>query len=110
MNEQGKICPICNKDIGIWTVIKTPLPNMMRCKNCKSKITYEKKGYLIIFISSLVYVALLVATFHLFNVLDRFSLVQSVVIWAIICILYWQPFEVIIAIYLRRTQKLIINS
>lgn len=44
MSAEGKNCPCCGKDIGVWVIVKAPWPGKMKCKHCGSAFTYEKKG------------------------------------------------------------------
>src|SRR5690349_15659242 len=43
--HDGKHCPYCSQDIGIWPIIAAPLPNRVWCKNCRTRLRY-RAGYL----------------------------------------------------------------
>lgn len=40
----GKHCPGCGKDIGVWPVLSAALPNWVRCPHCKSRLRYRRAG------------------------------------------------------------------
>ncbi|MGP0068580.1 MAG: hypothetical protein ACLQGP_33895 [Isosphaeraceae bacterium] len=37
----GKHCPGCGKDIGVWPVLSAALPTWIRCPHCKSRLRYR---------------------------------------------------------------------
>jgi hypothetical protein len=38
----GKNCPVCQRDIGIWPVFAAGLPNRIRCPHCSARLTYSR--------------------------------------------------------------------
>ena len=36
----GKHCPACGKDIGFMSVAMAPLPHLVKCRHCKTKLRY----------------------------------------------------------------------
>ena len=39
---EGKNCPNCGVDIGVWPVFSAGLPNRIWCPRCKSQLRYRK--------------------------------------------------------------------
>ncbi len=110
MNEQGSKCPNCKNDIGLWTVMKAPLPNMMRCPHCKIKLKYEKTEWKLTLLCLIIYLFIVYIVFSNMKFLYIISFFQMSIIVMVICIVIWQPFEVILALYLKRNQKLVIKK
>jgi len=42
--RDGKHCPECAKDIGVWPVLAAGLPSRIRCPHCKARLTYGDIG------------------------------------------------------------------
>ncbi len=110
MNEQGSKCPNCRSDIGLWPVIKAPLPNMMRCPHCNTKIKYEKTGWKIPLLCAISYLVIIYLVLSSATFLDAISFLKMAIIVMTSCVILWQPFEFALALYLRKNQKLIINK
>ena len=39
--DDGRHCPSCRKDIGIWPVFTAGLPDWIRCPHCRCRLRYE---------------------------------------------------------------------
>ena len=39
MND-GKHCPACGKDIGLWAVLLAAWPSRVRCPHCRARLSY----------------------------------------------------------------------
>jgi hypothetical protein len=37
----GKHCPACGRDIGVWPVFTAGLPNRIRCPHCSARLSYR---------------------------------------------------------------------
>ena len=105
MNREGKDCPNCNKDIGFWAIMRTPLPTYFYCKHCGTKLTYQSKGWPLILGFSFLYLSL-IALVAMYVSLSPISWV----ILIICTILFWQPFEFALAYNLRKSHKLVIKN
>ncbi len=101
MSSEGKICPQCGKDIGFSTIMMAGLPTMMKCKFCKTKIKYEKIPWLLLLTCAIIYFMLV---YVILNVL--FNLGVGLVISLLLIFLLWQPFEIVLAWYLRKNGSL----
>ena len=40
----GKHCPACGRDIGLWPVFSAGLPNRIWCPHCSARLTYRGIG------------------------------------------------------------------
>jgi hypothetical protein len=50
MNE-GKNCPACGKDIGLWSVVRAPLPDRIRCPHCRARLRYRaSRGVFVVYL------------------------------------------------------------
>lgn len=44
----GKHCPACDRDIGIWPVFSAGLPNRIRCPHCPARLRYHETGWVVV--------------------------------------------------------------
>lgn len=103
MNRQGKDCPKCGKDIGVWVILKAPVPGTLKCKHCGTKIAYESKGWPMLIVFALVYFALLAWLIGISGLRDHLNFfVFIALIFAL-----WMPFELVIIKILRGHHKLV---
>jgi len=42
--RDGKHCPECEKDIGVWPVLSAGLPSRVHCPHCHARLTYGNIG------------------------------------------------------------------
>ncbi len=57
----GSECPNCRRDIGLWGIIKAPLPNRIYCPHCRERLWYRDAG-LLITVFAVILVALIAAS------------------------------------------------
>ncbi len=102
----GTDCPNCAKDIGVASIIKAPLPNMMKCPHCNVKIKYKNLPWLILLTCVTLYVLLIIVAIINLDVIQyqRNRLVELLIIFAL-----WMPFEVVIARALRKNSELVLK-
>lgn len=105
MNPDGRLCPNCNNDIGLWAIIKAWLPTKLKCPHCKTKLTYEPWQIPLVILCIILYITLLIALSWVTNILIL-NIIYFILTWALLCIALWQPFELLIAYYLRNKSKL----
>jgi hypothetical protein len=105
MMTDGKLCPACGKDIGVWAIVSSPLPSLIRCPNCRTRLTYSGTAMLIvalIVLTLLVGIGLVALTalvpprMHGANIAIALAALLAV----------WAPVEVAIAFYLRGAKNL----
>ena len=109
VNLEGKLCPNCKRDIGIWAHLKSALPNLgLKCPNCRARLKYVPAGWGLFFGFLGIYAVLVVIAgyfvipfFH-----SEVSIALSLVIWTGICIVLWLPFDIFAARRLRAKSKL----
>ncbi len=118
MSEQGRKCPGCGEDIGLWAIVKAPLPNKIKCPHCKIRIEYENAGWWLVLVSTIVYISIicivayqveiaLTTKRYIFNTL---STLHMALIIFLICMVLGLIIEFIIATYLRNNKNLIIQK
>ena len=103
--SDGKHCPACGKDIGIWTVLSAGLPTWVRCPHCKARLTYGNSFLLLLGVVAMVSVVGVVSYYIASHHLVRSSRVSeplrfySVVIALFLCL--WLPMEIGFTLYIR---------
>jgi len=101
----GKHCPKCARDIGIWPIFKAALPSSLRCPHCGARIHYADAGLVIAAmltaVAGLSYLAYVVA-----NKLVPEN--ASVRLWTFCALLVamWVPIEYAVARFLRQNRRL----
>jgi hypothetical protein len=104
MND-GKHCPRCEKDIGIWPVLSATLPNRIRCPHCRARLAYENAGALMINVLLLL-IVLCVASYFVERQYDRSTGVMFYVHVAALAFLAWLPIELAATFYVRSRGRL----
>jgi len=104
MND-GKHCPACGKDIGIWPVLSATLPNRIRCPHCRARLSYENAGALMLNVLLLL-IVLCVAMYYLLRQHDRTTGIMFYVHVAALAFLAWLPVELATTFYMRSRGRL----
>ena len=109
MTADGTVCPSCAKDIGVWSIMRAPLPNIgFRCPHCKVALKYMpvQWGFIgvLILLFAPVMVVLAATTFYFLGVTILATVVYFVVIPAL-----WVPFELLVARRHRARSQLILK-
>lgn len=103
--KPGKICPACDKDIGVWPVFVAALPSRVKCPHCKARLQYVDTGVLV---ATLVAVLLSCGAGAFCFVLRFYPLARLE--FAFVCValiaLLWLPLEFAVALYLRNAKTL----
>jgi hypothetical protein len=104
MND-GKHCPGCGKDIGIWPVLLAGLPTWVRCPHCRARLSYGNCGLLV---AGLFGVLLLMSGGAFYFARQHYAAneVRFLVLLAVILVVVWLPVELLATLYLRRWGKL----
>jgi hypothetical protein len=103
--RDGKHCPSCGKDIGVWPVLTAALPNLVRCPHCKARLAYRGILGLMIFLSVLA-AALLAAFLYAAQELGL-SRTQRILAFIAIVVALWVPMELAVTFYLRSSKELV---
>lgn len=101
----GKHCPKCARDIGVWPIVKAGLPNLLRCPHCAARIRYENAGIVV----AVLLVLVVVFTYLAYAVAGALTAAGSPMRnWLFIALLVavWVPIELATARFLRRTRRL----
>ncbi len=101
----GKQCPACGKDIGLWPVVRAPFPDRIRCPHCRARLTYRGIGGLVV-VLVLVAVALTLGWFVAANQLPAANFWARLAIVVVGLGVLWVPVELWAAVYLRRAKVL----
>jgi hypothetical protein len=101
----GKHCPACGKDIGLSTIMVAPLPNLIRCPHCRTRLVYRDTARVLVLLLLLA-TALGVGAFVAVERLPLPNLWTRLAVIIAGMFLLWLPIELWAAIYLRRTKRL----
>ena len=101
----GKHCPACGKDIGIWSVLLAGLPTWVRCPHCRARLSYGNAAVLVGLLFGVLLLlsgaAFYFAKQHYSANEARFFMVLGVSVVAV-----WLPIELAAALFLRYRGKL----
>ena len=103
--SDGKHCPDCGQDIGIWPVFSAGLPSRVRCPFCKSRLSYGDTRTLV---ACLAAVVLLVGASSYFFV-SRFYAITRLefhVLSAGLALVLLLAVDFAVAMYLRNSRGL----
>ena len=97
MNTSGSLCVSCGKDVGVWSIMRAPLPDVgFRCPHCKVALKYSPVQWGFIGILVLLFTPVLVvmaaALRYVFGVT-----VLTAVVFGVVILVTWLPFELAIA-------------
>jgi hypothetical protein len=99
--RDGKHCPECEKDIGVWPVLSAGLPSRIHCPHCNARLTYGNSGT---FVACVFAVLLTLAVGSFFAVSSQYSMhywkFHSVFIAVALAVML--PVDVVATFYLRK--------
>jgi hypothetical protein len=101
----GKHCPACGKDIGIWPVLMAGLPSWVRCPHCRARLSYGNTGFIVTMLFGLL---LLLCGAAFYFAKQHFSAheIRFFILLAVIVVALWLPIELAATLYLRSRGKL----
>ncbi len=113
MSDHGKNCPNCGKDIGVFTSVKAPLPNMIKCPTCKSKIGYKGnywREYLLV--SAVFSIILILATTHSQPYITGlgFTPKQFLFFFGMFGLVLWGTSGTLLSVFLMRNKELYLRD
>jgi hypothetical protein len=102
----GRNCPGCAKDIGVWPVFSAGLPNLIRCPHCNARLGY-RGIFGVCVVLSIVTVVVIGGAFLAAVALPGFSYRLQLAVFAALALVAWVPVELVITWYLRRHCELV---
>jgi hypothetical protein len=109
MNDEGKLCPSCNADIGVWPHIKSAWPNAgLKCPYCRKKLKYNPAGWGLFLFLTVVYMSILLIAFCMTIriLIIKLTFFEYMILIVTIGYLTWLPFDLFAAHNLREKSKL----
>lgn len=104
--QDGKHCPMCKADIGIWPIFSAGFPTRIRCPKCFANVGYQRIWGEVIVIVLLMTAAFVGALFTA----GMFGSSYQFAVFVIVLLGIWVPVEFLIALYLRANKKLAYRS
>ena len=98
----GKHCPACGVDIGVWPIYSAGLPNRIRCPRCKARVAYRETGPVL----CAALLVLAAVTAGAWFVAESFEGYRRLIAFAVVMGVGWQPIELVLAWYLRANKVL----
>lgn len=108
--SDGRHCPACEKDIGVWPVLTAGLPTRVRCPHCKARLTYGSSLLLmlgVVAMTAVVGVASYYATLYLLGRLSRVG--EPLKFYGVLVAVFlalWLPIEVAFTLVMRNRGEL----
>jgi DNA-directed RNA polymerase subunit RPC12/RpoP len=101
----GKACPACGKDIGVWAIFAAGVPSRIRCPHCRSRLRYDGAVAVIALPFAVVVLAALVVHEAAVDV----GIARPELFAAVLLLVTWVPVELLLALYLRdhRTLRIV---
>ena len=93
----GKLCPACGKDIGVWAIVAAGLPSRIRCPHCRTLLRYD--GTLALM--ALPFAIVILAALILHEVAVDVGIAWPGFFLVVMVLLTWVPVEFLLALYLR---------
>ncbi len=100
--QDGKHCPACGVDIGVWPIFSAGMPSRIRCPNCRANFAYQNVWDVIVV---LLLVATVIAVAGYF-IARSFDENWRLLIFIAIMGAAWVPVELLVAWYLRENKVL----
>lgn len=105
MNEAGKTCPNCKKDVGIRVL----LPDVaLNCPHCRTKLKYSPTGVGLFSLPLLAYFGVATLVIYLTSDLwiGKMSARASMIFWGAMGCCMWIPFGLSASFHLRKKSML----
>lgn len=98
----GKHCPACKVDIGVWPVFSAVMPHLIRCPQCKARLVYQDT-WLVTVVLILLGAGIAVAGYFIAGYFRELPHLLSFTIFMFVA---WVPVELVVAWYLRANKVL----
>lgn len=104
--DNGKDCPNCGRDIGMWAIFSASLPNRIKCPHCSARLTYQDIRRLLIILAILT-VAVIAGSMYIVSQISTLrSIWEKLMVFSILLIVLWIPIEYFTALFLRTRKAL----
>jgi hypothetical protein len=103
--RDGKHCPNCGEDIGIWPIFSAGLPNRIRCPHCKVRLSYERIWRVLLGVCALLAVVL-AGSYYAVQLLPLKTDFDYLIAFLAIFFAVWVIVELLVANYLRNKKVL----
>jgi hypothetical protein len=100
----GKLCPACGKDIGIWAIFAAGLPSRIRCPHCRTLLRYQG-GVAIV---ALPFAVVILAAIIGHEAAVDLGVPRPSIFTALMVLVTWVPVELLLALYLRDHRTLLL--
>ena len=102
----GKVCPACGRDIGVWAVVAAGLPSRIRCPHCRALLRYDG----VLALMALPFAVVILAALIVHEVAVDVGIAWPGLFLVVMVILTWVPVELLLALYLRDRRTLHLAS
>jgi hypothetical protein len=98
----GRDCPVCGKDIGVWSIFSAGVPSRIRCPHCRSLLRYDGTVAVLLIPFAVVILAALIAHESAVDL----GLARPGIFVVLLVVVTWVPIELLMAMYLREHRTL----
>jgi uncharacterized protein (DUF983 family) len=99
---EGKHCPNCGKDIGVWPIFSASWPSFIWCPWCRSRLRYRKTS---VVMAALVAILIAIAAIA-FILVSSLATSWRMPIWAMVMIISWVFVQLAVTWFLRNRREL----
>ena len=107
--DDGRHCPSCQKDIGIWPVFAAGLPDRIRCPRCRCRLRYENATGVVVFLLAAL-AGVMCGAFWIAGFLFPSSFGPRNMLFVGIVVATWIPVEWAVVRFLRARRRLVTAS
>jgi hypothetical protein len=101
----GKHCPACGTDIGVWPVLFAGLPTRVRCPHCKARLTYGNSLLLLLGVVTMAAVGAVASCYAASHYLGKSAqITDPIKFYGSVAALFlglWIPVELAFTLYVR---------
>jgi hypothetical protein len=99
--RDGRHCPRCGRDVGIWAVMSAALPTRVWCPGCGARLSY-RGAWLLFAVALPLLLALAVGAAYVALLLRPEYRMQAAALFGVLVLGSWGIVEWLLALYLRR--------
>ena len=101
----GKQCPACGGDIGVWPVLSAGLPNRIRCPHCATRLTYREIGGVVLALL-VVFAAVMAGAYFASVAVAEVGTLDWLAVFAGVLLGAWVLVELVAVWFLRNNRTL----